>query len=91
MLELPDTDAYPHFHLLPEVLQHSSKLILLPPHLRTFIQRLSTPEECLRTSRDIATAAYPAALSKLGPARAVVPVPPPELLEVLSADVPCQA
>lgn len=82
MLELPDTDTYPNFHLLPEVLQHSSKLLLLPPHMRTFIHRLSTPEECLRTSRDIAVAAYQAALSKLGPARAVVCVPPQELLDV---------
>ena len=82
MVGSPEDEAFPPFHRLPEVLQHPSALLLLPPHLKHFLHRLGSPEECLRTSRDIAIAAYEGALSQLGEARAVVCVLPTELMQV---------
>ena len=80
--ELPESDSYPLFHLLPEVLQHWKKLMLLPPELKNFIVDSKSPEKCLKVSKDITVAAYANARALLGGARAVVCVPPKELLQV---------
>lgn len=83
MQDLTDSELYPVFHLLPEVLQHYNSLILLPPDMRAFTTQLTTPAECLRLSKAITIAAYRGAQSALGMARAIVCTPPPELLQVL--------
>ena len=81
--EFPDSEQYPLFHLLPEVLQHYNTMILLPPDMRAFTTQLASPAECLRLSKAITIAAYQGAQSTLGMARVIVCTPPPELLQVL--------
>jgi hypothetical protein len=82
--ELPESDSYPLFHLLPEVLQHWNTLMLLPPELKNFMMDTKGPEECLKASKDITVAAYANARALLGDARTVVCNPPKELLQVQS-------
>lgn len=81
--ELPESESYPLFHLLSEVVQHYSKLLTLPNELKGFVTDRRPPEECLRLSREVAIAAYEGARKLLGNAEAVVCVPPEELLLVL--------
>ncbi len=80
--ELPESDSYPLFHLLPEVVQHYAKLLTLPNELKGFVVSRRSPEECLRLSKEVAIATYEGARRLLGDAEAVVCVPPPELLQV---------
>ncbi|EIE27449.1 hypothetical protein COCSUDRAFT_39116 [Coccomyxa subellipsoidea C-169] len=79
--ELPESDSYPLFHLLPEVVQHYAKLLTLPNELKGFVVSRRSPEECLRLSKEVAIATYEGARRLLGDAEAVVCVPPPELLQ----------
>jgi len=85
--ELPESDSFPLFHLLPEVLQHHKQLMLLPPELKNFMLDSKTAETRLKESKDITVAAYVNARKLLGGARAVVCIPPKELLQV--HDPPC--
>ncbi len=80
--ELPESDSYPLFHLLPEVLQHWNKLMLLPPEMKGFFVGSKTPEACLKVAKQITIAAYDGARKLLGDTRAVVCIPPKELLQV---------
>lgn len=80
--ELPESDSYPLFHLLPEVLQHWKNLLLLPLELKHFLVESRTAEACLKMSKEITIAAYTNARRMLGDAKAVVCVPPKELLQV---------
>ena len=80
--ELPESDSYPLFHLLPEVLQHWNKLMLLPPEMKGFIVKSKTPEACLKVAKQITIAAYEGARELLGDSKAVVCIPPMELLQV---------
>ena len=80
--ELPESDSFPMFHLLPEVLQHWNSLMLLPPELRKFMAETVSAQRCLKVSRDVTIAAYTNARKLLGSAKAVVCVPPKELLQV---------
>ena len=89
--ELPESDSYPLYHLLPEVLQHWKMLMLLPPELKNFIVDSKCPEKCLKVSKDITVAAYANARALLGDARTVVCIPPKELLQVNSFCTCCFA
>ena len=70
------------FHLLPEVLQHWNSLVLLPPELKNFMVEKLSAQRCLKISKDVTIAAYANARKLLGAAKAVVCVPPHELLQV---------
>ena len=83
--ELPESDSYPLFHLLPEVLQHCNKLMLLPPEMKGFLVESKTPEACLKVAREITIAAYEGARKVLGDSKAVVCIPPKELLQVFAS------
>lgn len=80
--ELPESDSFPMFHLLPEVLQHWNSLMLLPPELKNFMVEKLSAQRCLKMSKDVTIAAYSNARKLLGAAKAVVCVPPTELLQV---------
>ena len=80
--ELPESDTFPMFHLLPEVLQHWNKLMLLPPELRNFMAESVSAQRCLRRSKEVTIAAYTNARKLLGAVKAVVCIPPKELLQV---------
>ena len=82
--ELPDSESYPLFHLLPEVVQHYAKLLTLPNELKKFVVSRRSPEDCLRLSKEVAIATYEGARALLGDAEAVVCVPSAELLQVFT-------
>ena len=80
--ELPESESYPLFHLLPEVVQHYTKLLTLPNELRDFVTSRRPPADCLRICKEVAIATYEGARKVLGDAEAVVCVPTTELLQV---------
>lgn len=82
LTELPESDSFPMFHLLPEVLQHWNTLILLPPELKNFMTETASAQRCLKMSKDVTIAAYTNAKKLLGAVKAIVCIPPEELLQV---------
>lgn len=58
--------------------------MLLPPELKGFMRETVPAERCLKISKDITVAAYTNARKLLGAAKAIVCVPPRELLQVWS-------
>lgn len=83
--ELPESESYPLFHLLPEVVQHYTKLLTLPNELRDFVTSRRPPADCLRICKEVAIATYEGARKVLGDAEAVVCVPTAELLQVYTS------
>ncbi|CAL8463376.1 g2910 [Coccomyxa elongata] len=56
--KLPESESYPLFHLLPEVVQHYTKLLTLPNELKDFITSRRPPADCLRLCKEVAIATY---------------------------------
>ncbi len=56
--------------------------MLLPPELKNFMVEKFSAQRCLKMSKDVTIAAYANARKLLGAAKAVVCVPPHELLQV---------
>ncbi|CAK0740097.1 hypothetical protein CVIRNUC_001224 [Coccomyxa viridis] len=55
--------------------------MLLPPEMKGFFVGSKTPEACLKVAKQITIAAYDGARKLLGDTRAVVCIPPKELLQ----------
>ena len=56
--------------------------MLLPPELKSFMVETVSAQRCLKRSKDVTIAAYTNARKLLGAVKAVVCIPPKELLQV---------
>ena len=82
MQELPESDSYPPVPPAARGAAALQQAAAAAAPTQGLHHTLGLARECLRASRDITIAAFEGAKSTLGAMRAVVCVPPPELLQV---------